>query len=302
MMKKVLVLLAVVGFVAGSAGAAYALPIQWDVSAAGSSGLNIPDADTLTGIFDQFGFASQTSTVQYDTDGSGDLSVGDKFVDSGNLRMGSLIAGGSVDEEGLGITYEVTGIWNNLEGVVTGVSVAPGGDTQIDTRYLSGTIDLYLDTELDSAFEPGGVGAGGTGFGDDTDGDDTAIKIATLSLTDGVGHTFVDFGGGNLDNQGSVDLAFDFTYVLPGFWLDKNGVDLLSLVQNNPTWILGFTDMNIDTPTFDPGVPAGALYTAKSNQNGSGNLDVVPEPASMLLLGTGLLGMVGIGRKKRIAA
>lgn len=299
-MRKILVLSICAAFMVIGARSAYALiPIMWDVSKAGAPAHG--DADSRTWVFDEFGIKAQTTTIQYDSDGSGTLTVGDAFTDIGDLRVTDLLAAGVIDKEGLNdlFGYEVTGIWDDLGGTVTGLSVV-GTDTRIDIQYTSGTIDFYLDTPPDSLFaNPAGTsppaGAGGTGFGPDA----SATLIAQGTVTQGIGHTFIDFGGGELENQGSIELMIDLTYLLPGFWLDSSGNDLLN---NSIQWIFAFTDMNINTPTLVQGTPAGALYTAYSNEDGSGHIEIIPEPTSLLLLGGGLLGFVGIGLRKRRSA
>jgi len=277
---------------------AFAMPIKWDVSAAGSPGSNW-DVDTLTGLFDQIGFDAQTTTIQYDTDGTPGLSVGDKFSDTGNLDVNGLIAPSAIDEEGLAQlgNYEVTSDWSNIQGEVTGVALdTTTNDTRIDVKYTSGTMNFFLDTTMDAVFaNPAGstppAGAGGTGFND-------GVLIGSLDLLGGIGHTYVDFTGSPVDNQGSVDLALQFTFMQPGFWLNSLNVDLLTL---NPTnFHFALTDMNIDTPTQVMGVQNNTLYIAHSNENGSVTIDVVPEPGTVLLFGMGLIGLciTGYRRKK----
>lgn len=291
-MRRLLSLTVGLGMLLATAGTGFALPSMWDVGTAGA--LAFGDGDTTTGVFDQFGFDSQTSTTQYDTDGSGGVSVGDQFSDTGNMRVNGLIASGIIDEEGLNQIggYELTAIWTNATGYITSVSNAGGNDTELDVKYTGGTLNFYLDTSLDSAFaNPAGstppAGAGGTGFGNGT-------LVFTLEIVDGIGHTFIDFAGGDLDNQGSVDLLLKVTYLLDGFWLTAAGIDVKEF--GLLAWHFVTTDMNIDTPTQVPAV--GALYTAYSNQNGSALMTIVPEPSTMLLLGGGLVGLVLIGRKK----
>lgn len=293
-MKKVLGFTVGLGLLLATAGPGFAFPSIWDVSAAGAPAFG--DADTLTGVFDQFGFASQTSTIQFDTDGSGGVSVNDVFADSGNMRVNDLLAAAIVDTEGLNQFggYELTGIWDNVGGHVTSVDVLSATNTQLGLKYTSGTLNFYLDATPDSTFaNPAGstpaAGAGGSGFDDGT-------LVFSLDLIDGIGNTFIDFTGDELGNQGSVDLRLQVTYLLPGFWLNAAGIDVLSL--NPVLWHFVTTDMNIDTPSQDLGDPVGALYTAYSNQNGSALLTVVPEPSTMILLGGGLVGLAWIGRKK----
>ena len=291
-MKKILGLVAGLGLLAVTAGTGYAVPLMLDVSAAGAPAYG--DANTLTGIFNQLGFDSQTSTIQYDTNGNGILNVGDRFSDSGDLRVNGLIAPTIIDTEGLNQFggYEMTAQWTGLTGYVAELDNADPTDTRLGLIYDGGEINFYLDTALDSTFaNPAGstppAGAGGAGFANGT-------LVATLSLLEGRGHTFIDFTGGDLASQGSVELSLQFTYMLDGFWLNALGVDLLDISPIN--WHFMTTDMNIDTPTNVP--YDGALYIAYSNQNGSADLTVVPEPSTLLLLGGGLIGLAFVGRKR----
>lgn len=292
-MKRCLSLVIGLCMLAVTAGTGFAMPLMWDVSAAGAPAFG--DADTLTGVFNQVGYDSQTSTIQYDDDGTLGLSEGDTFLDSGNMRVNGLIFPTVIDEEGLGQSggYEITADWNNVTGYVNTITPADGDTPQrLDLVYTGGDITFYLDTNLDSAFaNPAGTnppaGAGGTGFADGT-------EIAKLSVLQGFGYTFL--GDGDLQQTGSIELSLQFTELLEGFWLNSLGVDLLDLNPVNFHFMT--TDSNIDTPTNNPGVPEGALYTAYSNQNGSFDVTVVPEPSTMILLGGGLLGLAYVGRKR----
>lgn len=274
-MRRLIFLAFIPMFVFIYAGNIHAMPARWDVGAANSSPNG--DADTLTGVFDELQIKVQTSTAQFDTDASGTLTMNDAFVDSGDLRVRDLLAAGIIDKEGLNQLfngYEVTAHWNNLTGYLSGPPVDVGnGEFRIDVKYTSGTINLYLDTNLDSLFaNPAGTtppaGAGGTHF-------EEGVLIATLQVKDGVGHTFIKPGGGDIENQGSVEMFLEFSYALDDFWLDGSGTDLLDLVGSN--MILAFVDMNINSPTQVPGVPAGALFTTYSNEDGSVRIEIVPE-------------------------
>ena len=297
-LRLVLLLISAI-FLVGST--AYALPVMWDVGIDGFAGTGY-DADTQTGLFNQMGFASQTSTIQYDTDGDLLLSVGDKFDDEGNIRIETIMGQDWIDSEGLwlGGKYEITGGWNDIKGHVTDVDNS-ASTTDVTTRYTEGTIDIYFDENLDSAFANVAgtsgiptVGAGGTGFYDGT-------LIATLDVMDGIGHShfsLIPGGGSEIHSQGSVDLLLQFTYMLPGFWLDDLAQDLL---VNPVTWHWALSDMNIDSPLIGEGSSEDELWLAHSNQDGSIFIGrVVPEPGTILLLGMGLLGMgiVGVRRKK----
>ena len=242
-MKKVLGLSVGLGLLLATAGTGLAFPSQWDVGVAGAPAFG--DANTRTGVFNQFTFDSQTSTIQFDTDNSGGVSVNDEFLDSGNMRVSGLAAAGSIDTEGLNQFggYEVTGIWNDVGGYVSSVT-GTATNTQLGLRYTSGTLNFYLDSTpndlpnsqfANPAASTPPAGAGGSGFGDGT-------LVFTLDLIDGIGNTFIDFSGNALGNQGSVDLELQVTYMLPGFWLNAAGIDVLSL--NPVLWHFITTDMN----------------------------------------------------------
>ena len=78
-------------------GQAVAAPTYIDVSASsqtpGGAGTGIVmggDVDTFTTIFEQMALFADTTTTQYDTDGSGTLTIGDRFIDSGHASVTDL--------------------------------------------------------------------------------------------------------------------------------------------------------------------------------------------------------------------
>lgn len=269
-MKKLFVSFVVgIAFVASLClGSANAMPIMIDVGAA-ISGYNYGDGDDYTGLFDQLGLYIQTTSTP-----TGETT----FLDVGDVHVTSLLASTIIDTEGLNTEggWELTGRWDNLTGIVS-------HDSGVDNyTYTSGTLNLYADAKVNHNFGDSIGSYDDSGFIDGT-------LVATAELTGGEGH--IVYKGGT-PVSGDTLTYWQFTYMLEGFWLDQYGSDLSPYVSSTPGfYVVTRVDANTHQISIDD-------YGINSTHDGSASIDVVPEPVTMLLLGTGLIGFSGLGRRK----
>jgi hypothetical protein len=304
----------------GMASVAQADPIYMDLGAGGGVDGHVNtdgavDPDQQTGVFNQFGVFADTTTTQFDTDGSESLTDGDRFSDNGHLNVTGLIPG-ILDTEGLNTLggYQMTAEWNGLTGVSTGLSPNPEDADEVLGNITydavgNTTFNFYVDSQT------GGITQAqynGLGESDDVDATfNNGTLVLSVLIVGGEGTNVFDAATGTF-LRGSSTLVGEVTFALAGFSFCADGSDFADLVSSL-VQISVFIDQNTDNaettagPCGDgnPGTvcnPGDPLFIVDSDHDGSIDFVRIPEPASVLLFGLGFLalgGMTLVGRRQR---
>jgi hypothetical protein len=232
---------------------------------------------------DGAGVLSKTLILEYmDTVGNTRVAFG-----GGGTTFTEQAVFSSATHDGLGATLGNYGTnAPELTAVFTGAGTVAFGSS---FTFTSGTLTMYSDPLKDYATSSANTYEAANG-----------TQIGQFSLLS---------GGGSVDitgvPNGQITTLLKATSLAPGYWYMPDGTTDLSTMLGGSNLVLGFATTNGSALQNPNANLVGALGPQAANvlylsNNGQYRLNVVPEPATMLLFGIGAAGMAMIRRKKMV--
>jgi hypothetical protein len=294
----------------------YTLSFQDAAIADGAGGLGISD---LSGV-DKWKFTAWSVIGFQDNDASGSITAGDVYEDHIIVRFdgfqdwigGDITPGTYGDNVGAGDNHGMTALMR-FGGQVTGPNTY-----NVDTADPQ-QFDVMFDAGVGAGYTPASLAVLGS-FGD-------GILVESGDINSG-GGTY----NAPVLPDGTIDVVMQLTDLLSGFACDQVGTacdpfekDFLDLLGNpinvNMDHLFGIADgnnlaignplatlavANIDNEYATLSCPAGVCngnfnYDFFFVTETDGSFNKVPEPGILALLGAGLMGLVGFGRRRKSA-
>lgn len=203
------------------------------------------------------------------------------------------IDGSEIDAD----AYEITLIEDHLDLTGSTTITSTGDDTFIE----EGTFSVYsYDSSEFFGIEALTAEFSATGLmltDDEFVFDETESALIISNYLDDVIGVFdlVSGEGSFVAENGYITVDFVASELTEGYWFDSDGNDLSAWTLDEDSFVLTFAIATVNA-SID-GDSDGVLTVSNSGQF---RLEVVPEPATMLLFGAGLLCIAGGIRKERI--
>jgi len=246
---------------------------DWNLNLSTVNGTTV-GATTFSGLGDATGIdhvnISGTSTVEQTI--SGGVSLGESFTDNGFLQFDSWAKetgglapsfGSILNGYGFYLTFsDLTGTLNS-DGSIT---FDPG----------VGSVKLWLESDFDGIPTTGDV-----------------LELASFSVLAPSGGSDLDFFGGEGANA-TIDVSLGVESMIASLFTDSNDNDL-----DEMSFALVNTDSLLQSIDTDVDLQGNGISTIVVENGGQYNIAEVPEPASLALLGLGMIGMSGFRKQKR---
>ena len=257
-----------------ASASAFAYP-TWNVNDVAVGGVFDAQATNTVDVLNGRYSGSITQTFVSQSVNGSVTTVNSAFTESGVASFGSYFLESNPVATGLGYPIGALGgygIYGTFTVSGSTVFETSGGVTSVNGSFSTGNVELWLDRNKNSLASSGGILSLTGSLGDD-------LKIGSASLISGSSIVISDTQSG-----GSYSVTFG------DLVLDSFGEQYWNL----PNPFYSFVTLSGENEDFNPNLTPGN-YVGTVIGDASIN---VPEPATIALLGLGILGCGAIRRRK----